>query len=482
MERQPDDDDLNGEGDGEEDPLLDPLFVEEMNKRNTLAVHISRLKRRVESGEFQRLPTHALDMQLSALNQYWKKFEELSMDMTIQFGTVPVRYELLDATREDVAREVIDVRGKIEKRLTELSEPAVVDLKPSEIVIPKFHGDRTCWPAWKAQFVGKVLEAKIPKISKLDLLLRALRGAAQACAGSSELKEPTDLDRIWGQLCQVYDNRYQLVRASVEKILDVPSMSSRTTAGFRMIIDTTQEQLRVLKRFDCKTDEWGPIICCIILRKIDDETQREWARRRDLDSLPDLKALMEFLERECQATTIEERSERDEHTTGEVNFRKRLGPPVYTSQSYKHFKRNTPHTSSAGGKQHMPRHFHEGRRSDQGQENKPPNATEGRSDYRKPVKCRMAMCGKMHRPWECDDFRGAPLEQRQALVSGWGICKCCLIMDHDAEDCPKPGCPIKECNRAKHNSMLCPRRHVFQAKIDTDKKHSWKAQRSTSTQ
>lgn len=66
---------------------------------------------------------------------------------------------------------------------------------------------------------------------------------------------------------------------------------------------------------------------------------------------------------------------------------------------------------------------------------------------------------KRHFLWFCKKFKTWTYDQRISFLGEKRLCLCCLSAGHQANACPAPGCP--ECNQAKHNGVICPKKLVF---------------------
>lgn len=178
-----------------------------------------------------------------------------------------------------VARKFSEVQSILDNRYRELpSQQTRVPIKQSEIVIPSFDATYT---AWVCKFVNKLLHTSLSADEKIDLLLGSLKGEARQCAGESETRDQVDFDRMWKKLEATYDNRYQIVTQHVNRLLDLPMLTSASASLLRLIIDTVEQELLSLHRFGYLRDGWDPLVTVIMLRKLDPTTLSIWEMDRD---------------------------------------------------------------------------------------------------------------------------------------------------------------------------------------------------------
>lgn len=67
------------------------------------------------------------------------------------------------------------------------------------------------------------------------------------------------------------------------------------------MIDTVDSHIRMLKRFDIDTEAWSPLVCVIILRKLDRETCSQWENKTDLPKIPNIGALFNHMKQRILA-------------------------------------------------------------------------------------------------------------------------------------------------------------------------------------
>lgn len=456
---------------------MDRRFQKQYDKCEVIARQFKRIYDAVNSETFPNKDLHEVTLLVSELDNYWSRYQALDMNATLAFNMEDPKYEeALSDAKETVTRMVIDSKRALSDRIEEMRVPASQQIKPSEVQLEKFNGDRSKWPAWKAQFMGKVYETKYTPIVKLDLLLKSLTDGAADSAGTSELKDPEDLDRIWEKMCRVYDNRYLLTSFNIDKLLDIPSMDRRHGEGIRKLVDVTEEQLRILKRFDCETDYWSPLVFRILFRKLDKITQREWERRRSDEALPCLKQLLAFLERECQTIANEHASNSVTNVNKETESRKRSGPSTDQHRPAKSFRftlerSNTTsndeiHHGRSNDKQH--KRWNEGQARLSAIPNAPGGAKPAKTSFPQNPgsKAKCWHCSKEnHRLSDCRAFAKITAEERKAWAESKNRCTNCFSADHQVNQCTRDGC--RSCGNEKHHKALCPKQMVFQTKIAT---------------
>lgn len=165
----------------------------------------------------------------------------------------------LEATENSANWTVIQfgVHLEVLESYWQASTAQLKPLRPSEIKVSNFSGKYTEWSAWRAEFQAKVLDTRLSPADKITLLLGALTKEAAKCAGQAEWLDEIELDRIWSKLDRTYDNKYQQVYQHVAQIIHISPNQHPSADKLRAMIDTVDEHLRMLKRFNIETDHWG---------------------------------------------------------------------------------------------------------------------------------------------------------------------------------------------------------------------------------
>lgn len=185
----------------------------------------------------------------------------------------------------------LEVMAQIEKATTAM-QYADRHILPSinEIRLQKFDGELTDWVEWRTNFEKK--------LQKIDLLLDSLVGDAKNTAGKSERRGQDDL--LWGKSVLHDDNPYEKVYAHIFTIISLPTIESPSTESFRNMIHVVEENLRLLGQYDVGSSSWGPLLCVMLLNKLDTHSRYLW-NTSDRPSLPNLESLFKFLHQRSRA-------------------------------------------------------------------------------------------------------------------------------------------------------------------------------------
>lgn len=416
-----------------------PRFTVGIAQRDRLGGQMQRIWEQASSDIIEQWSAAFIKVQKVMLDSYWVEYQRQQSALMIEFSENDGHLQYMEATTQMAAQVYEDTMELLDNRLKDLSAVVLPSPlpppKPSEIQLPKFKGDYTEWTAWRSQFVSRVYETTLPVHSKMDLLFGALDGEARLCAGMVDGRDQSDLDRVWSKLEQVYDNKYQLIRAHCDSILDLPVLAKPDPAGIRRMIDTFEKECDALKRFEFDVASWSPFLAVIMLRKLDTQTRSDWEMIRDVSEVQSLSRLTVFLEKKIQAlrnrtsATAESKNEANGNHSGSSK-RSHDG----SNHNHNNDKRYKPEKDS----------------------NSRPKIDQ-HTDKPVCISCK----DKRHFLWQCAKFRALTLSERVERITAWKICPCCLIKKHSSDTCDATGC--SRCDNAKHNNMLCPKYTVFRA-------------------
>lgn len=300
--------------------------------------------------------------------------------------------------------------------------PSVNDIK-----LQKFNGDATEWVEWRSQFEEKVLNTALTAADKIDLLLHSLSGAAKNSAGKTEKRDQDELTRIWGKLVLDYDNPYKQVYSHIFAILSLSIVETPSPEVYRNMINLVEEQLRLLSKYDVASQGWGPLLCVVLLHKLDENTLYMWSTNTVKPPLPNLESLFEFLRRRIQAM---EDAKYAKEAKASTTLRSLLPSNI--------------------DNQHSP----QGRAPSNNRRSNPDRREEAKPYFRANKAC--ILCGNIeHSVLGCDKFNKMDLNEKKNVVTQHRLCHKCLRENHHAAVCRSSVRQCRNCNSNNHNVVLC---------------------------
>lgn len=230
-----------------------------LRERTAAAEIIQQILTEMEN-QTNALSVPELAVRLEILDGYWSRFQDVQRELLVNFSYIDEIFNTINESERNTQASYPAAKTKL---LQLHSTVPVENAKPrasraSEIKVDTFGGKYTDWAAWRSQFKTKVLDANIDVADKISLLMGALVKEAATCAGRAERLDQVELDRIWSKVDRTYDNKYQQVYAHIAEIIGIAPMTQPSADKLRSMIDVVDQHLRMLKRFEIDTDQWGP--------------------------------------------------------------------------------------------------------------------------------------------------------------------------------------------------------------------------------
>ena len=276
-------------------------------------------------------------------------------------------------------------------------------LKLPTAPLPIFSGNYNEWLSFISQFEALVdVRTDITDSIKFVHLQGALKG--QAASKIAHLIPSNENYAIAKKiLIDSYDKKRILITKYCDAILDIEKSHPQTSEALTSLVDETRLNLTALESLKVKFE---PLVVIRLLeRALPRDVRQEWEKTLDLDHLPTLDQICNFInETVYRMETIENKSELSNKRSG-----------VNNTQSKKFRKLN-----------HGERSF----------------VTQGQK------LCKY--CKRDHYTSRCDEFNALSLSERWEAVRSKKMCRNCLREDHSVCD-TKARCKL--CNRYHHTLL-----------------------------
>lgn len=191
-----------------------------------------------------------------------------------------------------------------------LGERALVQLRLDTIQLPEFSGDLTNWEAFRDMFEYLVdKSAKLTDVVKFHQLRTHLKGMAFDTIRGYQLSG-TNYQAAWNDIKRRFDRKEEIIDAYIRKFIEVRAISHQVCPqSLRQIVDTTNQMMRALPNLGIVVTSWDPFVTFIVESKLDDKTRQEWKAVKGLNSTPNAKILLNWIENraiELQASNADE--------------------------------------------------------------------------------------------------------------------------------------------------------------------------------
>lgn len=278
------------------------------------------------------------------------------------------------------------------------------DIRLPKIDIPEFDGDPRKFMKFKSMFQNMIHdEPRLTNVRKLVYLQKALVGIAEEFIRDVDINDASTYPTVWKDFLQRYENKRVIIRTHFTDLFAIKPIKDES--GLRKLMDEVLSSLRGLKICGEHPDQWGSILCYLVLTKLDDVTKRDFENSlTDKTKFPSFETLRKFVE--SRASAVEDRC---------FSYCSKEKPKTFT---------------------------------------KPISDKPGRSEVQKNsfstgIKC--IACNSQHLLLECKTFLAKSPYERFQLIKKNGLCINCFGKNHQTNQCRSRTC--KNCNQ-KHHTML----------------------------
>ncbi|CAB0037104.1 unnamed protein product [Trichogramma brassicae] len=141
----------------------------------------------------------------------------------------------------------------------------------------------------------------IPRVAKLQYLLNAVQGQAALRLKGLEITA-ANFDVAWEKLLRRYDNQRIRLYNTLENLMQLPLVKSRTADELTNLIDRIEEAVRSLQELQCPVHEYDNWIVHCVVRNLDANSRESWEiSQEDSSEFPKYRDLIVFLERRVRS-------------------------------------------------------------------------------------------------------------------------------------------------------------------------------------
>lgn len=281
--------------------------------------------------------------------------------------------------------------------------------------LPKFNGSIDKWAQFRDLFVTIVHnDTSIDNVRKFYYLSSCLVGEAQKVITSIEITND-NYPIAWDLLLKRFENQAVTIKAHINAILDLPSVS-KTGYTLRNLTDDFQTRIRALQVLGEPVTQWDSVLIQILVRKLDHFTETLWDEHlisRKITS-PKLNDLIQFLSDRC--LLYESRENRQ--VTNKISSQSKDQGNSFNKSNHNHKKQSKYSTSSS---------------------------------YVSTAAMSCPHCRELHKLYSCRKILALPVASRISIIKQLKVCENCLRSNHRTHECIAQGCKV--CNK-KHNTIL----------------------------
>ena len=318
---------------------------------------------------------------------------------------------------EDLEVKLIELMAKANLRENppvQQQTPAPVQIQPitlKKLELPKFSGQYKDWPTFLDMFTAMVHDKQHYRDhEKLWYLKQALDEKVPEILASTSITDANYLG-AWQEVQDRFNHLRLLITAQIHELLSLPQVSGESARDLRSLLDTTASAMRALKAMKIETDHWDPLLVCLLMDRIDQESRRLWEQSLTTSEMPKFDELKQFLTRRCQALEA-------------------MGPPKVKAKQTVESKK-----ASSAPREDVP------------------TAADLFSGQQQGKRC--IFCDKEHASYDCQTVGQMSLEDRKKMLRDKKACWLCLGRGHFVQRCnflQKRKCQV--CGDG-HHILLC---------------------------
>ena len=434
----------------EQNPVQQPNPNANTNVRltNKLEGHMAQAQNFLKYGkEDKAVSFQALVAKRDALVALEEKFENIFLELLEgaddgERPSILVKNEQF-ATVAWEARDLIEARiekvkpttGKNDGNVTSTGSSSGGGSHRSEpklpvIKLPEFDGTYSKWTEFIDYFKCMIdRRTDLEPVQKFTYLKGALKGEpAQVINGLSLTNQNYAI--ALDILKKRYANNKLIIEAHLDKLLNLPRVTTRCSSGIRKLVTAVQENLQALENLQVPVDSWDILVKYLIKTRLEEDTCRTDVEKFLLSrQKTSVAELLQFL---LDLAAILEKH-------GSAN------PKSSSSASnFKNLSSGKPKPGVTGDKDN-PKKFsgHVGRQGE--------NSGHVSRQGEKPQQCLCYHCQGAHAIQGCTKFLALSPEERKARIMEIKLCLNCLSVKHFISRCPMDN----HCScRGRHNELL----------------------------
>lgn len=272
-----------------------------------------------------------------------------------------------------------------------------------KLQLPEFNGKLSEWKRFIALFDRMVhYNQRIDHGIKIEYLKTCVRGQAAKIINHID-PNPENYTTCYDLLRNRYENKRELLGVLIDGILQLPKIKTESAEMLKQMHDTVYEAIMSIKNMGVGTENWDPLLCHILTRKLDTSTLIHYECQLDnVRELQPLSHLLKYLESRFMAL-------QSANVRGENQYGK------YDNQNYQ--KRENGNKFNNNDRQ---------------------------------SKC--LFCSGDHILMKCDSYLGKRVEERIEWARTKKLCVNCFSGTHKAHEC-KSKYSCRTCSK-KHNTVL----------------------------
>lgn len=178
-------------------------------------------------------------------------------------------------------------------RAPNCERPSNIQFNLPKLQLPDFTGKPNEWKRFIALFDRIVHNnSNIDDGMKIEYLKTCVKGRAAQIINHID-PNPDNYLTCYDLLRKRFDNKREMLGSLIDNILKLPKLESENAELLKIMHDTVYEAIMSMRTIEVSTDNWDPLLCHILTRKLDPTTLVSYECQ--LDDVRKPQALSDFL-------------------------------------------------------------------------------------------------------------------------------------------------------------------------------------------
>ncbi|XP_072398150.1 uncharacterized protein [Diabrotica undecimpunctata] len=246
----------------------------------------------------------------NVLNETYREYLNLQKELELE------DFDKYCSDRDIVEEQYYNLDSYFYEKITQLSaksvqtQPIVTNVTPPvstiqnvklpELKIPFFSGEISEWPSFFDVFTKLITNDKqLSNAQKLIYLKSVLRNEPLKLIDNLEIID-SNVEIAIQNLCNRFENKYLIVNSHLNSLLNAPLITKPNAHALRDFLTQIKSHLAALENLNISNQLTDLILINLFTQKLDYNTKKSFETERNINKLPSLMELLEFIERKCE--------------------------------------------------------------------------------------------------------------------------------------------------------------------------------------
>lgn len=236
------------------------------------------------------------------LDSMWMEFRGVFYQEKAAKKRIPFNFAVLLNKYLFVSGKLNDLKRKPTPQPQNCEQASSIQFNLPKLQLPEFHGKLNDWKRFIALFDRMVHNnPKIDHGIKIEYLKTCVKGQAAKIINHID-PNPDNYITCYDLLRKRFDNKRELLGALIDNVLQLPKIKSENADMLKTMHDTVYESIMSIKNIEVSTENWDPLLCHMLTRKLDSATLIHYeCQLQDVREPQSLISFLSYLENRFMA-------------------------------------------------------------------------------------------------------------------------------------------------------------------------------------